>query len=1315
MSSVEDVILICNTSGTGYTQLSCGMTPTQTSDPGSSVAEAKLTQEVEQRLIDKRSKRQRQRQNVYESNSQMVNNRMAAINGSAELDDAIVSNLLTMLDHCNVLVQSFRMVRDRVKENELLAVQLIIKSSRSGDGRLQNMPTVSEIAGLIVGNIDETIAVRDIIVYDRKMGLSRISDLHPSFMAMQYPLLFPYGEDGFRLGVPLEGESKNSNKKRKDVTMMEYAAFRIQQRCDEGHTLILSGKLFQTYIVDMFTCIEEDRLLWVRLNQTKLRAELYCGIKDAIFRGDTDGAQVGKRIILPSSFTGGSRYMTQNYQDAIALCRVLGNPDLFITITSNPKWQEIKYALDELGGQRPDERPDIVARVFKIKLDLLMEDLQAGQYFGNSIAAVYTIEFQKRGLPHAHILLWLDPNSKYPDSDAINKIISAEIPDRETDPVGYAAVGQYMMHGPCGIFNTSSPCMRKGNCSKHFPKKYVNETVIDESGFAVYRRRNDNNRWVDKNGTKLDNAYVVPYNRNLIVKYQSHINVEWCNRGRSIKYLFKYITKGPDHASISLRSHKSSSSGSNNHEKTDEIQYYLDCRYISAPEAIWRIYGFYIHYRIPTVERLPFHLPDQQSMIFKDSDDLNEIIDNIHAKKSKFISWMEANKLYDESKTLTYSEFPSHFVWLANEKRWKIREKGRSIGRVVYSHPTAGERFYLRLLLNVVKGPTSFDDIKTKDGIVYPTFKEACQAWRLLNNDQEWQYVLDEASYVASGKQFRQLFAKLLLFCEVVNPQILWENNWKYMAEGILEDQRNILDMPTLTMSEQELQSYTLAEIQYLLLENGRSLKNFKGMPLPDLQIMQQCKHKIISEELNFIRGELRCENEKFIQGMNTDQKVIYDTILGSVYKEQGGLFFIYGHGGTGKTYLWKSIISKLRSEGKIVLPVASSGIASILLPKGRTAHSRFNIPIILKNNSTCGIKIGSPEAELIKMTSLIIWDEAPMVHKHAFEAVDRTFKDILGAECSENVNKPFGGKTFVLGGDFRQILPVIPKGSKHDILHASISCSYLWRDCKVLTLTKNMRLQTQVNESTTMSTSDFSKWVLDIGNGDNMCKKNAFHDQDFLVEIPDNFIIHANGNPIDAVISSTYPRLMQNYSNEEYLEERAILTARNEVVDIINNEILDIVPGDYTSIKDLDLTTKDQVIKARVTRLWENINPISKQVYGLQLILIDENDNDVQGNIKATEISRFRPMIEEGRIHILSKFKVITAGEECTVTLWNKIALDLEDQTQQYDPNNMVMIITGIFVTNFRGNNTVSSSSASRVYINIDDPKVKDLSQRYE
>ncbi|XP_020266260.1 uncharacterized protein LOC109841725 [Asparagus officinalis] len=519
-SSAENVNLICNTSGTRYTQLSCGMTPTQASDPGSYVAEATLTQEVEQRFIDKRSKRQQQRQNVFEF---------------------------------------FRMVRDRVKENELLAVQLIIKSSCNGDGRLQNMPIVSEIAGLIVGNIDETIAVRDIVVYDRKMGLSRISDLHPSFMAMQYPLLFPYGEDGFRLGISLEGESNNSNMKRKDVTMMEYAAFRIQQRCNEGHTLILLGKLLQTYIVDMFTCIEEDRLLWVRLNQTKLRAELYCGIKDAIFRGDTDGAQVGKRIFLPSSFTD----------------------------------------------------------------------------------AVYTIEFQKRGLPHAHIFLWLGPNSKYPDSDAINKIISAEIHDRETDPVGYAAVGQYMMHGPCGIFNTSPPCMRKGNCSKHFPKKYVNETVIDESGFAVYRRRNDNNRWVDKNGTKLDNAYVVPYNRNLIVKYQSHINVEWCNRVQAVQITMK---------------------------KTDEIQYYLDCRYISAPEVIWRIYGFDIHYRIPTVERLPFHLPDHQSMIFKDSDDLNEIIENINAKKSKFISWMEANKLYDESKTLTYSEFPSHFVWLADEK-----------------------------------------------------------------------------------------------------------------------------------------------------------------------------------------------------------------------------------------------------------------------------------------------------------------------------------------------------------------------------------------------------------------------------------------------------------------------------------------------------------------------------------------------------------------------------------------------------------------------------------------------------------------------
>lgn len=141
--------------------------------------------------------------------------------------------------------------------------------------------------------------------------------------------------------------------------------------------------------MDAYTAIEESRLLWIRSNQRELRADLYKNVTDAIVRGDTKSDWVGKRIILPPSFTGSPRYMMQNYQDAMAICRSLGNPDLFITFTANPKWPEIQYMLDEIQGQNPEDRPDIVTRVFKIKLDIMIKDLIGGKFFGKANAGTY--------------------------------------------------------------------------------------------------------------------------------------------------------------------------------------------------------------------------------------------------------------------------------------------------------------------------------------------------------------------------------------------------------------------------------------------------------------------------------------------------------------------------------------------------------------------------------------------------------------------------------------------------------------------------------------------------------------------------------------------------------------------------------------------------------------------------------------------------------------------------------------------------------------------------------------------------------------
>ena len=253
--------------------------------------------------------------------------------------------------------------------------------------------------------------------------------------------------------------------------MRAFYCYQLQQRQNQGNTLFKSGRLFQQYLVDAYASVEEDRLDYIRKNQKNLRSEIYQGIQDAVIRGDTDANAIGKRIVLPSSHTGSPRYMIQNYQDAMAICRQYGNPDLFITFTCNPKWPEITRALSMIPGQKLEDRSDIIARVFKMKLEKILSTIKSGTIFGTIIADLYVVEFQKRGLPHCHFLFWLHPDKKIHEPSQIDKLISAEIPDPQEDPLGYNVVVEFMTHGPCEFAKTNASCMKNLICSKKFPKQ----------------------------------------------------------------------------------------------------------------------------------------------------------------------------------------------------------------------------------------------------------------------------------------------------------------------------------------------------------------------------------------------------------------------------------------------------------------------------------------------------------------------------------------------------------------------------------------------------------------------------------------------------------------------------------------------------------------------------------------------------------------------------------------------------------------------------------------------------------------------------
>ncbi|XP_074265106.1 uncharacterized protein LOC141587527 [Silene latifolia] len=389
--------------------------------------------------------------------------------------------------------------------------------------------------------------------------------------------------------------------------MREYYSYRFQERRKNGKLIdgicILCGRLRQQYMCDAFTSVEETRLDYVRHNQKTIRKYSLRGLTDAVAAGEVTPASLGQRIVLPPSYPNCFRKLFQLYQDGLAICRWAGPPDLFITFTCNPKWEEVSEFLKAIPGQRPEDRPDILARVFKIKLDELIVDLTKRAFFGETLAVIYTVEFQKRGLSHAHNCLFLRPESKQTDPSEIDKIISAELPDKTEDPTGYEAVVQFMLHGPCGEARSSSPCMVDDKCSKYYPRDFCSHTSVSDDGYPVYRRRKDGKE-AEKNDHTLDNRFVVPHNIDLLVKYQAHLNVEWCNKHRSVKYLFKYMSKGPDMAHASLHEVRPHiNEGNMNEQPVDEIETYLKCRYVSASEACWRIFAFEIQFKQPPVQR----------------------------------------------------------------------------------------------------------------------------------------------------------------------------------------------------------------------------------------------------------------------------------------------------------------------------------------------------------------------------------------------------------------------------------------------------------------------------------------------------------------------------------------------------------------------------------------------------------------------------------------------------------------------------------------------------------------------------------------
>ena len=372
-----------------------------------------------------------------------------------------------------------------------------------------------------------------------------------------------------------------------------------------------------------------------------------------------------------------------------------------------------------------------------------------------------------------------------------------------------------------------------------------------------------------------------------------------------------------------------------------------------------------------------------------------------------------------------------------------------------------------------------------------------------------------------------------------------------------------------MELSDDQRYNICLSYIEDSLLSNNRSLKDFVNMPFPNSEFTLENYNRLIYDELDYDIPTLVKKHEELHGSLTLEQNGIYEKIIDACDNNKGGMFFVYGYGGTGKTFLYKTLTCYLRSKGEIVLNVASSGIAALLLDGGRTAHSRFKVPINVVEDSMCTINADSPLGDLIRQTKLIIWDEAPMVHRHCFEAFDRTLKDVT--DCDD---KPFGGKVVVFGGDFRQILPVIPCGSRQDVVHASLNKSFLWDHCTVLKLTENMRLRVGCNPSDSETIKDFAEWILNIGDG-KIGGKNDGHAE---VVFPNEMLIPNSNNHVESIIKETYEDWEQHLWEPSYFQDRAILAPTHEEVEKINSSMMSKLEGEekvyYSSdtVSDIDV-----------------------------------------------------------------------------------------------------------------------------------------------
>ncbi|XP_021728383.1 uncharacterized protein LOC110695462 [Chenopodium quinoa] len=548
----------------------------------------------------------------------------------------------------------------------------------------------------------------------------------------------------------------------------------------------------------------------------------------------------------------------------------------------------------------------------------------------------------------------------------------------------------------------------------------------------------------------------------------------------------------------------------------------------------------------PPVLPLQVHLPNEQTVHLHPHERLHDVVANSKRSRTQLIEFFTVNAATEGGTGHLYGEFCEHYRWDAGAKQWKERVLNLfSVGRLAFVYPAEGEHFFLRLLLLNVRSPSLFEGLRTVNGHVYPAFHDAALKLGLIENDDIANLILCEASEVQMPDALRRLFATVLIFCQTADPPALWMKFYPFLSEDFSFKYADNVS---------KIQQLTVHSVEGYLEAMGKSLSAFG---LDHLIAHVGIEIRRTKDIVDALDAPIPPESLTCCSRLNHEQNAAFSCIMQYVMEGKPGAFFIDGPGGIGKTFLYNALYAEVRLMNKIVLPTATSGIATSNIPSGRTAHSRFKIPLDSDASLACAVPKQGSLAALLRETSLIIWDEASMAKKHNIESLDLLLQDV----CDNKIM--FGGKIIVFGGDFRQVLPVVPHRSMKEAVETSIVTSYLWPRFVKFRLIENIRAREDL---------PYSEFLLALGNGELQKSEIAY------VQLPDQVaqFCETENNLVSDLIQATFPEMVHGNLCADSFINRAILTPLNDDVDLINTFMIERFKGRAVTYKSFDIMLND-------------------------------------------------------------------------------------------------------------------------------------------